>query len=242
VRIVAIGGGDLRQLETLIIDRHIVGLTGKRRPRALFIPTAAGDSAGYVETFAEVYGRRLGCRVETLRLIADPPSARRMREMIEAADLIYVGGGDTLRMMRRWRTTGADRLLLAAARRGTVMSGLSAGAICWFQYGDSDSRKFTGSLAWKHIRVRGLGLVPLLFCPHYDVGRRSRPLRGILAARGGTAIACDDGTAVETDGRMLHPRVFKRGAKVRAFWKDGERIRVRILDDPVPISNAGAPL
>ncbi|MBN2583272.1 MAG: Type 1 glutamine amidotransferase-like domain-containing protein, partial [Planctomycetes bacterium] len=207
----------------------IVGLTGKRKPRALFIPTASGDAERYVETFEAVYGKRLGCRVETLRLLTAPPSRREMNRMIAAADLVYVGGGNTLRMMRRWRVTGADRALIAAAKRGTVMSGLSAGAICWFAYGNSDSRAFSGKESWSHIRVRGLGLVPLLYCPHYDSEKRHKPLRAMVAAHGGPAVACDDCTALEISGDSYRILSARKGQQARLLCKEDGTVRVNPL-------------
>ena len=85
----------------------------------------------------------------------EPRVARRIRQ----ADLIYVGGGNTLKMMRRWRHLGVDRLLQQARKQGTVLSGVSAGANCWFQYGSSDSMKFYRPRDWKFIRVREGDLV-----------------------------------------------------------------------------------
>jgi len=159
MKIIAIGGGEIRKDETLVLDRHIVELTGKRCPTVLFLPTASGDSEDYVAAFADLYGRRLGCKVTVLRLIAGTPSQSEIREKIHSASLIYAGGGNTLRMMKRWRSLGVDNELSKAAVRGAVLAGLSAGAMCWFKYGHSDSRSFSGQKQWQYIRVRGLGLV-----------------------------------------------------------------------------------
>ena len=81
-KIVAIGGGELGMLETAEIDKRIIELTGKTRPKALFIPTASGDAAGYVETFETCYGKEFGCQTRTLNLIQNPPD-------------LNVGGGNT---------------------------------------------------------------------------------------------------------------------------------------------------
>ena len=140
-RIVVIGGGQLRRLETLPIDRRIVELAGRKRPGALFIPTASGDPEEYIHSFHDVYGRRLRCRTDVLTLTRNRPAPREIAAVIRRADLVYVGGGNTYRMMRIWRRLGVDRLLREAAGRGTVLSGLSAGAICWFRIGHSDSRR-----------------------------------------------------------------------------------------------------
>jgi dipeptidase E len=86
--IVAIGGGEIKDNETFPIDRHIVAATGRKRPRALFLPTASGDAAGYIETFHRVYGEQLGCRTEALTLLRNRPSPSAIRRAILGADLV----------------------------------------------------------------------------------------------------------------------------------------------------------
>jgi dipeptidase E len=200
--IVAIGGGSMAEGVTLAIDRHIVGLAGGRGPRALVIPTASYDAPDRRAVFHRVYGRRLGCRTDELLLLGRAPSARRMARAIGRADLVYVLGGNTLKMMRRWRRLGVDRLLRRAHRDGTVLSGLSAGMLCWFEWGHSDSIFYYHPECWDYIRVRGLGLISATGCPHYDGERRDRSFRAMIRRRGGVGLALDDGAALEVrDGR-----------------------------------------
>lgn len=222
--VIAIGGGEIRKGETLKLDRRIVDRTGMHRPKALFLPTASGDSDGYIEAFDKLYGKRLGCEVMVLRLIRGKPSQGEIRDKIQSSDLVYVGGGNTLRMMKLWRKAGVDNELRKASARGCVLSGLSAGAMCWFRYGHSDSRSFSGQTNWKYIRVRGLDLIPMMYCPHYRRERRQRPLAEMILKCGGCAIACDNNTAVEigegkvralvgTDPRSGVFIVHRRGGK-----------------------------
>jgi len=228
-KIVAIGGGELGTGETLPIDRRIVELTGKRRPRALFVPTASSDSPRYVRKFEQVYGRRLGCAIDVLRLCADPPSRRQISAAVMASDLVYVGGGNTYRMMRTWRRLGVDAILVRAATRGIVLSGLSAGAICWFSHGLSDSFRARDPKRWDYIRLRGLGLIDLLYCPHVDVERRRAALRRAIARRGGVAVACDDRVALEIIGdtyRVL--RSSQAALAYRGFKARGKVVLERI--------------
>jgi dipeptidase E len=194
--IVAIGGGELGLRETIEIDRLIVALASKRRPRALFVPTASGDAPGYCETFDRIYGEELGCDTASLLLLGRDRDPERARVAIAEADIIYVGGGSTLRMMRVWRRLGVDAMLIDAADRGTIMSGLSAGAICWHQWGHSDSMSFTGRDDWEYIRVRALGIVPGLFAPHLDAESRLEPLKQMLKRYGGRAIGADNCAAI----------------------------------------------
>ncbi len=141
-KIVAIGGGDMRALETLAIDKEIIALSGKSRPKALFIPTASSDSQEYWQAFQNAYGTELGCETNVLYLLNVNPTKDELEEKILSSDLIYVGGGNTLMMMRRWRRLGVDKILETAYNRDIVLTGLSAGCICWFSWGHSDSMAF----------------------------------------------------------------------------------------------------
>jgi dipeptidase E len=191
--IVAIGGGELRLSETLPIDQKIVELTGKERPKALFIPTASGDAQGYWETFNDVYGKTLGCETDVLFLLKGNLTSGQVKEKIESADLVYVGGGNTLRMMRSWRRLGVDTLLREAYQRGAVLSGLSAGAICWFDHGHSDSQLAGNG---SYMRVSGLGLLRGTFCPHYLHERRQEDFAGMIGKYGGFGYGIDNGAAL----------------------------------------------
>lgn len=209
--IVAIGGGDSTALETLDIDRRIVELTGKHNPKALFIPTASGDSEGYQEAIRQVYGQRLGCNVDSLCLLTDRPTLSEIEDKIASCDLVYVGGGNTMRMMKLWRKLGVDKLLTQAYERGTVMSGLSAGAICWFRCGHSDSRK-SQNPDFPFIRIKALGLLPWTFCPHFHSNGRNDDFLEMIARNGGLGIGVDDCCAIE----FRHGRYSVLSAKSEA--------------------------
>ena len=229
-KIVAIGGGDLRTQETADIDRRIIELTGKTRPKALFIPTASGDADEYVEVFETSYGKEYGCQTDTLRLFKDPPSFEKMSALVLGADLIYVGGGNTYRMLKTWRRLGLDNVLAEAAARGIVLSGLSAGAVCWFKYGHSDSRASSGNPDWEYIRVSGLGFVNVTYCPHYHSEGREESFSKMIAKRGGIGIACDDNAAIEIGGDRYRILTATPTAKAyKLFKRDG---RVRIVELP----------
>ncbi|MEI7801110.1 MAG: peptidase E [Bacteroidota bacterium] len=223
--IVAIGGGSMIEGATRSIDEHIVKLSGKKNPRALFIPTASSDDPLYWENFQKVYGDKLGCRPEVLFLLKRKVSKKEIHDKIERADIIYIGGGNTLKMMRRWRLLGVDVLLKKAWNSGTIMAGTSAGAICWFKFGHSDSMFYYHPEKWEHIRVKGLDLVNTTFCPHYLKEKRDAHFRKMISKKGGVGIACDDCSAIEirnTDSYKIlsskkdaHAfKVFKQKGKV----------------------------
>jgi len=229
-RIVAIGGGNLRKRETWTIDQEVVRLAGKKRPRSLFLPTASGDSERYWEVFKRIYGDALGCRPDVLMLLTRPYEKAELRRKILSADLVYVGGGNTLAMMRRWRRLGVDRLLEAACRKGIVLSGLSAGAICWFAHGHSDSMRHYGHKPWAYIRVRGLGLINATVCPHYHGEKRERDFRRMILRRGGIGLALDDHCALEVIGGKYRVIRSKRQAMAYRFYKQDGRLIREVLE------------
>ena len=211
--VVAIGGGAIRTLATEPLDREIVHLTGKPRPHALLIPTASSDDPDYTPGFHRVYGKRLGCTTDVLHLLGSRPDPRLVADKIDRADIIYVGGGNTLMMMRRWRHLGVDTLLRAAFERGAVMCGVSAGAICWFERGHSDSMAFYNPHDWKYIAVTGLGIVKGIACPHYNSHTNGVPRRQdfhqmlMRLRRPGLAIDNNCAVAFTDDGfRVLSTR------------------------------------
>lgn len=211
--IVAIGGGELGEGETLPIDQFIVSHTRKHQPRALFVPTASGDAPGYIETFERVYGQELGCEIRALTLF-DEPGDQEVAQAIEWADLIYVGGGNTRKLMQKWRERGLDRLLTEAWHQGKMLCGLSAGAICWFEAGLSDSDRFETKENWTLTRVEALGLVPGLFCPHLDSENRTLPLLEDLERQPMAALAATDCAAVVVNEGQVSVLCGREGAGV----------------------------
>lgn len=198
--IVAIGGGDLRTLATEPIDRAIIDLSGCSVPNVLFVPTASSDSEEYSQAFDHAYGAVYGCPTDVLYLLGSAPTFAQIADKVRWADVVYVGGGNTLKMMRLWRRLGVDRLLRGAHAAGTVLCGTSAGAICWFERGHSDSMSFYHPDRWDYIAVTGMGLLPGLACPHYDGDTGGVPRRkhfhDMLARRGGRGLAIDNDCAV----------------------------------------------
>jgi dipeptidase E len=148
------------------------------------------------------------------------PSKASIETKVLSADIIYVGGGNTLQMMRIWRRLGVDTLLTSAYEHGTVLCGVSAGAICWFDSGHSDSMSFYNPQDWAYIKVRGLGLVSGTLCPHYNSTTlgvpRKKHFQEMMQKAGGMGIAVENNCAIEfIDGRFY--RVISSKANARAY-------------------------
>jgi dipeptidase E len=232
-KIVAVGGGSIgwggTKSEVLPISREIVRLSGKSRPHVLFFPTASLDDKGYIRAVQDHFGRKLNCRVETLLLIGQKPSFAFLRKKILGSDVIYVGGGNTLRMMNLWRKWGVDRLLSEAQKQGKVLCGTSAGAICWFREGNSDSRRFRNPKA-DLIKVKGLGFVDALGCPHYDAEKDRKPqLKKMMRKTPGIALAVDNRAALEILGNRYRVLSAKSGAGVtKVYWRKGAYYEIKL--------------
>jgi len=124
------------------LDEFFVRATAKRRPRVCFIPTGSGDSEEFLSKFYATFSK-LDCRPNHLaffrKLRRNAIPLDKLEQGLLAQDAIYVGGGNTRSMLAVWREWGLDRILRKAWRRGILLGGISAGAICWFQAGASDS-------------------------------------------------------------------------------------------------------
>jgi dipeptidase E len=226
--IVAIGGGEIRDSETLAIDKEIIRLTKKEHPKLLFIPTASSDSEDYFKGIDKYFDKKLGCKTDVLYLLKETPSSKEIRNKILGSDIIYVGGGNTLKMMKLWRRLGVDKILKTAWQKGIVLCGLSAGSICWFESGHSDSMSFYNSKKWKYINVCGLGFIKGIHCPHYDnetlgVSRKTH-FHNMIQKIGGVGIAIDENCAIEFLDDKYRVITSKKSAKAFRVYKKGGKV------------------
>lgn len=234
-KIVAIGGGELALDETRLIDEYIVKLAGKPEPRLLFIPTASSDAAGYIETVEDKFGA-LGCEVDSLCLISESYDDAEIRDKIFSADIIYVGGGDTDLMMQKWREFKVDDYLREAYTKGIILSGLSAGSICWFDFGHSDSISYRNKGQWDFIRVYGLGLIPAAHAPHYNEEGREGFDAMVLEERC-SGIALEDNVALlEIDGEYEIIKADKNRKAYLLWAQDGRLEKIELPEGKVNYS------
>ena len=164
--IVAIGGGGFgRSLGSLEIEKYIISLINKKRPKICFIPTASGDSSLYKLNFYRAFSK-LDCITSHIDFFS---RTENLEEKVLTQDIIYVGGGNTKSMLAVWKDWDLHNILQNAYERGIVMSGVSAGAICWFEKGITDS--FANELNI----IDCLGIVDGIACPHFDEEEEREP-------------------------------------------------------------------
>ncbi|PRA55684.1 MULTISPECIES: peptidase E [Pseudomonas] len=200
MNIIVIGGESDNDVKCMTpIDEYIISLTGKKAPVVLYIPTANGDDPLKISDFKSKYAGA-GCKVTALALFTPPfPHAQKISSMFEKADVIYVAGGNTRAMLAVWREFGVIALLKEARDQGKILSGVSAGAICWFDFGHSDSG---GAFALVH----GLGLLRGALCPHFnsEEGRETSFVELICNHQINPAYAVDDGIALHFKNGSYH--------------------------------------
>jgi peptidase E len=220
-RIVACGG---MELYYPALTRYVLDLADRPRPKVLFLATASGDDPTYLLTFYQTLAG-MACAPAHLslfdRTVAD------IAGLIRAQDVVMVGGGNTANMLAIWRLHGVEDALRSAYQNGTILTGWSAGCICWFEAGITDS--FTPELG--PLRD-GVKLLKGSACPHYDSEERRRPVYAREVAAGlAPGIALEDGVAARYEDERLVEIVSAR-PDGRAFRVDagGERaLAVRAL-------------
>ena len=219
--IVGIGGGGSSEEETRRLVAHAVGLTGKKQPKVSVVPTAVADDADLV---LSVFGLLPeGARPSFVPFFPWPPED--LRRLALDQDVIFVSGGNTANMLAIWRVHGFDQILREAWEAGIVLTGWSAGMICWFEAGVTDS--FGPQLEGMH---DGLGFLAGSACPHYDSEELRRPVYAKLVADGfPPGVAADDGVCLQ--GTELAEVVSVReGAGAYRVGPDGEEpLPVRLL-------------
>ena len=192
-QIIAIGGGGFgRTPGEGLIEKYILDQSEKDVPNICFIPTATGDNEAYKVNYYSTFSK-LECSPSHLDFFKRTPD---LKELILKQDIIFVGGGNTKSMLAVWKDWGLDLLLKEAYEKGVIMSGVSAGAICWFDKGITDS--------WaEDLKVMDcLGFIEGACCPHYDEEPQRKPslnkfitekvLKSCYAVDGGCALHIED--------------------------------------------------
>ena len=196
----------------------------------VFLPTASHDTIDVNSYMMQAFVDN-GCTVDCLFLTDKTLTKEQIAEKILGADIIYVGGGDTGFMMRTWKKRGVDKLLLEAYNKGTVMSGYSAGALCWFDTGYDDCGKDHA-----YIFVKCLGILPFCVCPHAE-SESWRSFWKAVKTRDENGLALDDGACLIFDGEEIRYVCGNEDGDVNLFRKDNGHIPENITDNPEILKN-----
>ena len=222
-RIIAIGGGELRERTTLAIDEYIANLAkaraGENRANALFIPTASHDFMPYYNTFHKVYTGQFNIKTDVALTVFKDVDMEKLTAKFQKADMIYVGGGDTVFMMESWKKNGILPLLKDAYERGVILTGLSAGAICWFSdiYTDS-AQEQTGE---KYAMFQGLNWLKGVISPHY--GARMLDFDKTVCYNYDNAYAIEDNAALVIENEEIVGSITS-GGKAWFLKREGEKL------------------
>ena len=201
--IVAMGGGGF-SMDDPLLDWFVLDLVDAPKPKVCFIPTASGDSPGYIDKFHAAF-TAYGATPSVLNLFYR--DVDNLVEFLGTQDVIYVGGGNTVNMLAVWSIHGVDAALRAAWEGGVVLAGLSAGANCWFDAFTTDSFRIG-----RADPAEGLGFLQGSFSPHHSSEPARRPAFAHLIADGTLppGYACDDFAAIHFLGTETHQAVISQ--------------------------------
>jgi dipeptidase E len=217
------GGGFSEEPDNPLLDRFFFSLSDKEKPKVCFISTASGDSLTYIDKFY-INMKKHNVEASHLSLFNGPKGS--LRDYVLDKDVIYVGGGNTRNLIVLWKEWGLDQILKEAYQAGKVLGGISAGSICWYEEGVTDS--IPGQLnAWPC-----LGILKGSNCPHYDGDRERRPAFHRLVLSGmRPGIACDDGVAAVFENEdfveFVSSRPAARGYLIKKVGDKIEEIEVK---------------
>jgi len=203
-QIIALGGGGFSmEPDNLALDQYILDQTPVERPKVCFLGQASAENENYLIRFYRAFAS-LGTYASHLSLFQ--PHTADIEDYILSQDIIYVGGGNTKSMLALWREWHLDTILHKALENGVILTGISAGSICWFEGGTTDS--IPGKLSV----LPCLGFLKGSCSPHYDGEAERRPALHGFVASGEilSAVAFDDGVAGHYIDGKLHAVVSSR--------------------------------
>tara|TARA_X000001036_G_C20542180_1_gene750811 strand:+ start:110 stop:802 length:693 start_codon:yes stop_codon:yes gene_type:complete len=223
-QIIAIGGGGFgRNSNHDKIEKYILKQSDKAKPNILFIPTASAEDKSYIVNYYSCFSK-LKCSPSHLTFFQRTP---RLDSIINRADIIYVGGGNTKSMLAVWREWKLDKLLLKAYKKGKILCGVSAGAICWFEQGITDS--WASNLN----TLDCLGFIKGMACPHYQEESDRRPdlHKFLLDEKAISGHAIDGGAAAHfINGNFYKGVQFYPDSYVYEVTKKGKKVEEICLD------------
>ena len=226
-QIIAIGGGGFgRNPGNGIVEQYILDQSNSKKPNICFIPTATGDDESYKVSYYATLSK-LNCNPTHLDFFKRTPD---LEKLINGQDIIFVGGGNTKSMLSVWREWGLDKILKNAYQNGTIMSGVSAGAICWFEKGVTDS------WAEKLKIMDCMGFIKGNCCPHYDEEPERKPSlsKFIETKEISNCYAIEGGCALHIKNDEVHSAISFKGKKNSYLV---EQLNNKIIETKLPAKN-----
>lgn len=226
--LVLIGGGEIKGwnfqtkdsnqelYQTEKIDKKIVELSNKENPKMLFIGTASHEKEGYYEAIKNIY-TKCGCLVDSLKM-----TDINIKEKILNSDIIYIGGGNTKFMLAEWEKVNLKEYLLEAYNKGTVVSGFSAGAYCWFKY--------------NYEMIEGFGLIDAIICVHYEDKSEEKvnEFYNNIKLNNLPGIALDNGAAIKYSEKTFEIIKSIENAKAyKIIYIDGNFIKQELFENNI---------
>jgi dipeptidase E len=219
--IIAIGGGELSSESGHYLHSEIIKHSKSNNPKVLFIPTASYDNKDYIISFKNMFEKKLSCKVDVLSLVERNYNSEEIEEMIFSSDIIYVGGGNTDYMMSVWRHYSLDKLLIEAFDRGIVLSGLSAGAVCWFDFIQSGMDSYESTETDSYKRLDGLGLIRGYGCSHFNQKSRNSSFQEMIYNYKGEGFGiCDNSALIYKDGNYKVITTDNRKGVYKVVYSD----------------------
>lgn len=215
-QIIAMGGGGFSmEPDNPLLDGYLIAQARRRNPNVCFVATASGDSESYIKRFYTSFGH-LDATPTHLSLFQ--PNFHDLRQFVMAQDVIYVGGGSTKNLLALWREWGLDKVLQEALTDGIVLAGLSAGSLCFFESGVTDS--YGDELQ----PIACLGYLKGSHSPHYDGEPKRRPAfrKWVHEGKLPAGLAADDGVGLHFINEELVHIVSSR-PNARAYKVTRER-------------------
>jgi peptidase E len=214
--IIAIGGGTYHPTNepSAAIEKYLIKLSGKERPKVCFLTQASAEDKNYLLRLYEIF-HTLGAQTSWVSLYGRVEPT--WIEQLLSQDIIFVGGGNTKSMLALWRAWGLDLVLKQAYEKGIILAGVSAGAICWFEHGITDS-------VWPMGVLDCMGMLKGSCCPHYDSEPERKPVftENVQAGTALPGIALSDFTAVHfIDGQLVQALSWAPEKKVYLVAHDG---------------------
>lgn len=238
MKLMLIGGGsnghNNHPYETKEIDEEVVKMTNKENPIFLFIGLASSFSDSYYDVMKDIY-KKLGCKTTYLKKSNIQNNPDIVRKKIREADIIYMSGGDTTKLVRTLKEYHIDELLLEAADRGCVLSGISAGANAIAKSGLSDYQ-IINNISENYAFTEGLGILDIDICPHADDLKRQLDLKSSLKNTNKKVLSLENGTALKVLDEEFIIVTSIPSAKARLmYWENDTWVEEEYTQDKIKI-------